>query len=124
MNITRTTNEGNREYQLLDQNITKVNEEKDIVVTKDSLLSFEQHICEKVIKANSVFAAIRRTFKYLNDETFLPIYKTLVRTHLEYANTVWAPYKKKHIDKIESVQKRATKQIPGLRNLNYPERLK
>jgi hypothetical protein len=33
MNITRTKNEGNREYQLLDQNITKVNEEKDIGVT-------------------------------------------------------------------------------------------
>jgi len=79
--------------------------------------------CEKVIKANSVFAAIRRTFKYLNAETFLSIYKTLVRTHLEYANSVWAPYKKKHIDKIESVQKRATKQIPGLGNLSYPERL-
>jgi hypothetical protein len=52
MNITRTTNEGNREYRLLDQNITKVNEEKDIGVTIDSLLSFKQHICEKVIKAN------------------------------------------------------------------------
>ena len=121
MNITRITNEGKREYQHLDQNI---NEEKDIGVTIDSLLSFGKHICEKVIKANSVFAAIRKTFKYLNAETFLPIYKTLVRTHLEYANAVWAPYKKKHIDKIESVQKRATKQIPGLGHLSYPERLK
>jgi len=91
MNITRTTNEGNREYQLLDQNITKINEEKDIGVAIDSELSFKKHICEKVIKANSVFAVIRRTFKYLNAETFLPIYKTLVRTHLEYANSVWAP---------------------------------
>ena len=113
MNITRTTNEGNREYQFLDQNITKVNEEKDSGVTIDSELSFEKHICEKVIKANSLFAAIRRTFKYLSAETFLPIYKTLVRTHLEYANSVWAPYKKIHIDKIEGIQKRATKQIPG-----------
>jgi hypothetical protein len=32
--------------------------------------------------------------------------------------------KKKHIDKIESVQKRATKQIPRLGNISYPERLK
>ena len=94
MNITRTTNEGNREYQFLDQNITKINEEKDIGVAIDSELLFEKHICEKVIKANSVFAVIRRTFKYLNAETFLPIYKTLVRTHLEYANSVWAPYRK------------------------------
>ena len=49
-----------------------------------------------------------------------------MRTHLDYASSVWAPYKKKyiHVDKIESVQKRATKQIPGFNNLSYPERLK
>ena len=32
--------------------------------------------------------------------------------------------KKKYINKIECVQKRATKQIPGFNNLSYPERLK
>jgi hypothetical protein len=47
-----------------------------------------------------------------------------VRTHLDYACSVWAPYKKKYIEKIESVQKRATKQIPGFNNLSYPEILK
>ena len=47
-----------------------------------------------------------------------------MRTHLDYASSVWAPYKKKYIDTIESVQKRATKQIPGFNNLSYPERLK
>ena len=45
-----------------------------------------------------------------------------MRTHLDYASSVWAPYKKKYIDKIESVQKRATKQIPGFNNLSYPKR--
>ena len=43
---------------------------------------------------------------------------------MDYASSVWAPYKKKYIDTIESVQKRATKQIPGFNNLSYPERLK
>ena len=67
----------------------------------------------KVNKANSIFAVLR-TFRSLNADIFLPLYKTLVRTHLDYASSVCAPYKKKYIDKIESVQKRATKQIPGL----------
>ena len=45
----------------------------------------------------------------------------MVRSHLDNANSVWAPYKKGMIDQIESVQKRATKQIPALRNLSYKE---
>jgi hypothetical protein len=48
----------------------------------------------------------------------------MVRTQLDYASSVWAPYKKKHIDMIENVQKRATKQIPGMKNLSYEERLR
>lgn len=67
---------------------------------------------------------IKRTFKYLNAETFIPLYKSLVRSQLDYASSVWAPYRKKHIDKIEQVQKRATKQIPEMKNLNYEERLR
>ena len=46
-----------------------------------------------------------------------------MRPHLEYANAVWRPYKVKHIDMIEKVQRRATKRIPGFRNLSYEQRL-
>jgi len=38
---------------------------------------------------------------------FVLIYKHLVRSHLEYNNSVWAPYRKLDIDKLEKVQKRA-----------------
>ena len=54
----------------------------------------------------------------------MPTYKTLVRTHLEFASSVWHPYKAKHIDMIENVQRRATKQLPGMKNLTYAERLR
>ena len=30
----------------------------------------------------------------------------------------------KHIEQIEAIQRRATKQLPGMKNLTYPERLK
>jgi hypothetical protein len=97
---------------------------KDIGVTIDSELTFESHICEKVNKATSIFGALRRAFRYLDKKLFIPLYKTMVRTQLDYASSVWAPYKKKHIDMIENVQKRATKQIPGMKNLSYEERLR
>ena len=111
-------------YTLQGEEVPKTTTEKDIGVTIDERLDFEEHISIKVKKANSTFAIIRRSFNFLNEETFLPLYKSLVRTHLEYANTVWAPYKLKDIEKLENVQRRATKQIPGFNNLTYPERLK
>ena len=43
---------------------------------------------------------------------------------MEYASGVWSPYKKKYIEAIENVQKRATRMLPQMKNLNYQERLK
>jgi len=37
---------------------------------------------------------IRRNFKYLTIPTFILIYKSMVRSHLDYCCSVWAPYKK------------------------------
>ena len=44
--------------------------------------------------------------------------------HLEYATAVWSPHLIKHIDDLENVQPRATKQIPNFSSLSYVERLK
>ena len=98
--------------------------EKDVGVIIDDKLTFDKHITEKVNKANSIVGLIRRTFQFLDHKTFKLLYTSLVRPHLEYANPVWNPYLKKHIDLIENVQRRATKMVPGLTNLTYEERLK
>ena len=37
---------------------------------------------------------------------------------------VWFPYTKKDIELIENVQRRATKQVPSLKQLSYTDRLK
>ena len=67
---------------------------------------------------------IRRTFEFLNEKNFGPLYKSLVRCHLDTASSVWHPYKKKHVIALENVQRRATKQLPGFKDLSYTERLK
>ena len=67
---------------------------------------------------------IKRNFKYLDEKTFISLYKSLVRSQLEYATSVWFPYKKGLINEIESIQKRATKLISNLQNLTYIERSK
>jgi len=56
--------------------------------------------------------------------TFILIYKSMVRSHLDYCCSVWASYKKGDIEALEKVQKRVTKLVPSLRHLPYPDRLK
>ena len=47
-----------------------------------------------------------------------------MRSHLEYAGSVWYPYRLEHIESIERVQMRATKLVGNLRNMPYENRLK
>jgi hypothetical protein len=124
MNIARVEKTDEFKYKLSGKNIERVQKEKDIGITIDSELTFESHICEKVNKATLIFGALRRAFRYLDKKLFIPLYKKMVRTQLDYASALWAQYEHKHIDKIENVQKRATKQIPGMKNLPYEERLR
>ena len=63
-------------------------EEKDIGVIIDSNLEFDKHVYFKVNKANSTMAVIRRSFQKLEEDTFIPLYKALVRTHLVYACSI------------------------------------
>ena len=67
---------------------------------------------------------IRRSFEHLDAETLPVLYKSLVRPHLEYCNTVWGPFNREDQQRVERVQRRATKLIPAIRDLPYTERLR
>ena len=74
-------------------------------------------------KANRLLGIIRRSFCALDNNSFTLLYKAIVRPHLEYAATIWNPYKKGYIDGLEKVQRRATKLLQNISHLSYPERL-
>ena len=103
--------------------LEKVQQEKDLGVITDQHLTFEEHLTMKANKANQMRGLIRRPFHHLNIQTFRWLYKALVRHHLEYAQAAWSPMRKKDITTLENVQRRATKLIPGFRDLSYHERL-
>ena len=70
-----------------------------------------------------MLGVIKRNFKHLDKESFLHLYKSLVRPHLEYASCAWYTLYKKDAIAIENTQRRATKLINDIRNLSYTERL-
>ena len=74
-------------------------------------------------KANRLLGIIRTSFCALDNTSFTLPYKEIVRPHLEYAATIWNPYKKGYIDDLEKVQRRATKLLQNISHLSYPERL-
>ena len=59
----------------------------------------------------------------MDESSFILLYKSMVRPHLEYANSVWCPHKLGDIKEIEKVQKRATKLVINLKKIPYTNRL-
>ena len=99
-------------------------DEKDLGITIDSELKFEEHISRKVKIANMIVGQMRRSFSYLDCDTLRRLFVRFVRPHLEYGEAVWSPHLARNIDAIENVQIRATKLVDGLSDLDYSERLK
>ena len=90
-----------KRYQIYSRELEHVFEEKDLGVIVDSDLSFEEHISAKVRIANAMVGLLRRSFSYLSPQVFRKLYLSLVRPHLEYAQTVWSPHSRKLIKMIE-----------------------
>ena len=79
--------EGTEHYSI--DNVESI---KDLSVIFDSYLKFELHMSEKINKAYSILGIMRRNFKFLDKDSFLVTYKSMVRSHLEYANCIWSPH--------------------------------
>ena len=67
---------------------------------------------------------VKRIFIYLTPDSFVVLYKAMIRSHLEYAVSVLNPHHQSLIEKSEKVQKRATKLVINVKKLHYQETLR
>jgi len=78
---------------------------KDLGILLDERLSFRYHINDKINNAFSMLGIIKQNFKHLTIQSFIMLYKNIVRSHLDYCSSVWSPYMKKDIEALVKVQK-------------------
>ena len=90
--------------------------EKDLELTISANMKVSEQCAIAAAKGNQILGLIRRNIVYKEKELIIPLYKTIVRPHLEYCIQAY--------DILERVQRRATKMIQKLRNISYEMRLK
>ena len=78
--------------------------EKDLGVTFSADMKVSEQCGIAASKGNQILGLIRRTIMYKEKQLIVPLYKAIVRPHLEYWIQAWRPYRKKDIDMLERIQ--------------------
>ena len=97
---------------------------RDLGVMLSDELGWSLHINVLASKARSVAAWAMSAFKARDRVTMLTLYKSLVRSHLEYCCPLWNCQKISDMQMLENVQRAFTSKISGLQYMNYWQRLK
>ena len=92
-------------YTISDETLHKPDTVKDLGIIFDTQLKSVDHINNKINKAYQILGIIKTNFIYITSHSFLILYKSLVRSHLEYGVSVWSPHHEYLIEKLEKVQK-------------------
>lgn len=107
INFTKAKNILTFNYTLCNSSLIKVSSLRDLGVQLDTNLTFNTHVQNIVNKAFKLYGFVMRTsvnFKRTN--TYLYLFKCLVRSQLEYAVPIWNPYYNRYKEEIENVQKK------------------
>jgi hypothetical protein len=110
-------------YEMSGQQLEEVDSERDIGVTVSQTLKPSAQCAKAAGTARSVLGQIARAFHYRDRKTFVKLYITYVRPHLEFCTPAWSPWTRADIDCLESVQKKMVGMVSGLAATSYEGRL-
>ena len=106
-----------------DKSLAPVGQLRDLGVLVSNDLSWQPHIKTIANKARQKAAWVFSVFQTRSTVIMLTLYKSMVRSLLEYCCPLWHPSKICDIQELESVQKAFTARITGMRDLHYWDRL-
>ena len=85
------------DYFMEGTKLESVNVERDLGVLISNDLKVSSQCLKASNTANKTLGMIKRTFTSRNSNVIIPLYKSIVRLHLEYCVQTWQPYLKKDI---------------------------
>ena len=109
IHITRSRTPVPSQYLLHGQVLESVAGSKYLGVEISSNLSFNGHIQNITTSASRSLGFLKRNIRSKNPELREIAYKTVVRPFVEYSSSVWSPYTKSNIARLEMVQRRAAR---------------
>ena len=112
------------ECKLGDEKIPSADREKDLGIVINNKHHPDDHINQITRKMYYLLANMKIAFTYIDADMVKKIITTHIRPTLEYASVVWNPHLQKDINKLERIQRAATRWVPELKDLSYEERLK
>jgi hypothetical protein len=110
-------------YELLGLPLTSVSSFKDLGVNRSSDGGYAGHCAALVAKSSKMAGAISRVFRTSSRDLLWPAFQTYVLPAIMYCSPAWNPSLRYEIDAIESVQRRFTKRLHGMRQMSYNDRL-
>ena len=111
ISITRRRRVLKHTYLLHNHPLAHVDSAKYLGVTITSDLNWNKHVNNIANKANHTLSFLKRNLQINDAKLKTTAYQTLVRPQLEYASSVWDPYTKKNIDRLEMVQRRSARYV-------------
>jgi Reverse transcriptase (RNA-dependent DNA polymerase)/Endonuclease-reverse transcriptase len=111
------------DYEMNGEKLERVEEERDIGVTVNKNLKPSSQCSKAANTARTVLGQISRAFHYRDKRTFVKLYTTYVRPHLEFCTPAWSPWTRTDIDCLEKVQRRMVGMVSGLSATNYEDKL-
>ena len=87
-------------YEMGGTIICKTVKETDLGVTINANMKVSEQCRIEASKGNQILGMIRRNITHKEKELIVPLYKAIVRRHLEYCIHAWRPYLRKDIDML------------------------
>lgn len=111
-------------YHMNNTDLSTVPTHKDLGIIVDNTLKFHSHISTTVRKAAGLANNLLKSTLCRDSDFMLSLYISHIRPLLEFGSTVWNTGYQGDLKLLESVQRRWTKEVYGLSDLSYGDRLK